>query len=70
MKATAVLKLEIEEASAKIRQGPPLDYEHDRTLPIWAGEIPFALVPLSPVPDADLLPDVKIPTYVADYRRP
>ncbi len=70
LEATAVLKLKIEEASAKIRQGPPLDYEHDRTLPIWAGEIPFALVPLSPVPDADLLPDVKIPTYVADYRRP
>ncbi len=70
LKATAVLRLEIEEASAKVRQGGPLDYEHDLELPVWAGVIPFALVPLAPVPDAQLLPEVKLPDYLADYRRP
>ena len=70
LKATTVLKLNIEEASAKIRQGSPLDYEHDLTLPIWAGEIPFALVPQTPVPDARLSPDVKLPDYLAGYSRP
>ncbi len=39
LKATTVLKLNIEEASAKIRQGPPLDYEQDRTVSCWAGEL-------------------------------
>ena len=70
LKATTVLKLNIEEASAKIRQGPPLDYEQDLTLPSWAGELPFALVPQTPVPDNQLLPEVKLPTYLAGYRRP
>ncbi len=69
LKATTILKLNIEEASAKIRQGPPLDDEQDWTLPCWAGEIPFALVPQAPVPDARLLPEVRLPTYLAEYRR-
>ncbi len=70
LKVTAVLKLNIEEASAKIRYGPPLEYEQDLELPVWAGEIPFSLVPQAPVPDGHLLTDVKLPTYLAGYRRP
>ena len=69
LKATTVLKLDIEEASAKIRQGPPNDDEADYALPIWAGEIPLALAAQEPVPDARLMPDVGLPAYLADYRR-
>ena len=70
LKATAILKLNIEEASAKIREGPSLDYEEDLTLPCWAGEIPFALVPQTPVPDSRLLPEIELPSYLAEYSRP
>jgi hypothetical protein len=41
MKATSVLRLEIEEASAKIRTGPPGDEKEDYELPIWAGVVPL-----------------------------
>lgn len=40
-KGTGVLALEIEAASAKVRQGPPADEEEDHALPIWAGVIPI-----------------------------
>ena len=69
LKATTVLKLDIEEASAKIRQGPPMDDESDYARTCWAGELPLALRPQTPVPDARLLPGVTLPTYVAEYRR-
>jgi nitroimidazol reductase NimA-like FMN-containing flavoprotein (pyridoxamine 5'-phosphate oxidase superfamily) len=70
LKATAVLKLDIEEASAKVRQGPPLDAEQDYGLPCWAGEIPFSLAPQAPVPDGRLAPEVRLPAYLAGYGRP
>ncbi len=41
MKATTVLRLDIEQASAKIRTGPPGDDKEDYELPIWAGVVPF-----------------------------
>ena len=65
-----VLKLTIEEASAKIRQGPPVDDEADYQEPCWAGELPFALVPHMPVPDARLPPGRVLPSYLTDYQRP
>lgn len=43
MKATGVLKLDITEASAKIRTGPPVDDEDDYALDVWAGVIPISL---------------------------
>ncbi len=70
LKAATVLRLDIEEASAKIRQGPPVDDEADYARSCWAGELPFAMTPQTPVPDARLLPEVKPPTYVTSYRRP
>ena len=50
MKATAVLALAIDEASAKIRSGPPLDDEEDYALPVWAGVIPLSARPASRSP--------------------
>lgn len=43
LKATLVLSLPIEEASAKVRRGPPQDDEEDLSFPVWAGVLPLAL---------------------------
>jgi len=67
--ATKVLKLELSEASAKIRTGPPGDDEEDYSLPVWAGVLPMALAPGTPEPDPRLAPNVPLPTYVARYER-
>jgi len=64
LKATAVLEFSIEEASSKIRTGPPLDDEEDYELPIWAGILPLRLEAQAPVPDARLADDAETPGYV------
>lgn len=69
LKATSVLELPIEEASAKIRRGPPVDDEEDYALPSWAGVLPLALTPGEPVPDPRLAPGVPVPPNVARYSR-
>lgn len=66
--ATAILRFTIEEASAKVRTGPPIDDEEDLALPVWAGVIPLSLSPGTPVPAPELEPDAKPPAYVKDYR--
>ncbi|HEY6349515.1 MAG TPA: pyridoxamine 5'-phosphate oxidase family protein [Candidatus Angelobacter sp.] len=53
LKATAVLEVSIEEASAKVRVGPPLDDEDDYSLPIWAGILPLSIEPKTPYPIQD-----------------
>ncbi|HET6933860.1 MAG TPA: pyridoxamine 5'-phosphate oxidase family protein [Candidatus Angelobacter sp.] len=70
LKATAVLEFSMEEASAKVRQGPPLDDEGDYCLPVWAGIIPLSLEAKAPVPDSRLAEDAEMPEYVQRYRRP
>jgi len=64
LKATAVLKFSIEEASAKIRTGPPLDDEDDYSLPVWAGILPLSLEAKTPVPDSRLAEGTRVPEYV------
>jgi uncharacterized protein len=64
LKATAVLEFSIEEASAKIRQGPPLDDEEDYTLPVWAGVLPLMLEAKAPIPDPRLPDGIAPPEYV------
>jgi hypothetical protein len=64
LKATAVLKFSIEEASAKIRTGPPLDDEEDYSLPVWAGILPLSLEAKTPVPDPRLAEGTRVPEYV------
>jgi uncharacterized protein len=70
LKATSVLSIAIEEASAKIRNGPPLDDEEDYALGAWAGVIPFATEPMTPEPDPRLRAGIPPPPYVTGYRRP
>jgi nitroimidazol reductase NimA-like FMN-containing flavoprotein (pyridoxamine 5'-phosphate oxidase superfamily) len=70
LKATSVLRLPLEEVSAKIRTGPPLDDEEDYQLPCWAGEIPLRLTPQTPIPDPRLIPGTPAPSYAQAYQRP
>jgi nitroimidazol reductase NimA-like FMN-containing flavoprotein (pyridoxamine 5'-phosphate oxidase superfamily) len=65
--ATEIVALRIEEASAKIRTGPPLDAAADYELPIWAGEVPLRVLPRPPVADTRCL--VPVPDYVSGYRQ-
>src|ERR1700720_2275193 len=52
LKATTVLEFLIEEASSKVRNGPPLDDENDYGLPVWAGVLPLEIRSRPPIPDA------------------
>jgi nitroimidazol reductase NimA-like FMN-containing flavoprotein (pyridoxamine 5'-phosphate oxidase superfamily) len=56
LKATTVLRLALNEASAKVRTGPPKDDEEDYALPIWAGLVPLSLTVGTPIPDPKLVP--------------
>jgi len=69
LKATSVLKLPIEEASAKVRTGPPIDDEEDYTMNIWAGVLPIELKPGDPIDD-DRLDNGSIPpNNITNYTR-
>ncbi|HET9479027.1 MAG TPA: pyridoxamine 5'-phosphate oxidase family protein, partial [Pyrinomonadaceae bacterium] len=69
MTMTTVLCLPLEEASAKIRTGPPLDDEEDYDLPVWAGIIPLKLVAGEPIKDPRLPDGIGVPEYAAHYKR-
>jgi uncharacterized protein len=67
--ATAVLAVPLDEVSAKIRRGNPVDDEEDYGLPVWAGVLPLALVPGTPLPDSRLDPAIPVPAYVTAWHR-
>ena len=67
LKATTVLEFMIEEASSKVRSGPPLDDEKDYGLRVWAGVLPLEIRSRPPIPDAKLLAGVTIRDYVRRY---
>ncbi|HEU4710110.1 MAG TPA: pyridoxamine 5'-phosphate oxidase family protein [Pyrinomonadaceae bacterium] len=69
MKLTTVLELSLEEASAKIRTGPPLDDEEDYALPMWAGVIPLKLTAGEPIDDPRLTDGIELPAYAKNYKR-
>jgi hypothetical protein len=56
MKATSVLALALDEVSAKVRTGGPIDDEEDYALPVWAGVVPVRPQLGEPIPDDRLLP--------------
>lgn len=64
VKATAVLRMTIDEASAKIRTGPPKDDEADLAVPAWAGVIPIRLVVDAPVADPRLAEGFAAPAHI------
>jgi hypothetical protein len=61
---TAVAAVKIDDASAKIRTGPPKDDTDDYDLNVWAGEIPIEEVRKSPLPDPKLRDDITLPDYL------
>ncbi|OEJ31030.1 pyridoxamine 5'-phosphate oxidase family protein [Streptomyces subrutilus] len=63
--ATAVIRLDLTEVSAKIRTGGPNDDAEDMALPYWAGVVPVAPAYGTPVPAADLAPGTATPDYLA-----
>ena len=70
LKATGVLWLPLDEASAKIRTGGPEDGDTpDADLDVWAGTIPLHVTAGPPVPDAGLRPGIPVPPYALPYRR-
>lgn len=69
LKATSVLRLAIDEASAKIRVGDPVDDDEDYSLDFWAGVLPIELKAGRPTADAKLTPGIEPPSYVTDYKR-
>jgi uncharacterized protein len=67
LKATTVLEFSIDEASAKVRGGPPLDDENDYGLAVWAGVLPLEMRSGLPIPDDKLIAGVALPDYVLRY---
>ncbi len=65
LRATAVLRIPLEEASAKVRRGGPVEEEADYELPVWAGTIGLRLAAKAPQQDERLMPGVECPDYVA-----
>ena len=68
--ATIVLSVPIDEASVKVRRGPPKDSEKDLGLGYWTGVIPLALKPGEPVADPLMEEGREVPAYVKGYKRP
>ncbi len=64
LRATAVLRVEIEAASLKSRSGPPVDDEEDYALPIWGGLLPLRVAAGEPNGDGRTLPGVDVPLSV------
>lgn len=70
MAATSVLEFVIDEASAKIRQGPPKDDEDDYARPTWAGVVPLTLQAGTPIPDSRLASGIPLPSYLKSRMNP
>jgi uncharacterized protein len=69
LKATIVLALPLEEVSAKVRTGGPIDDEGDYALPVWAGVLPLETTVKDPIPDAQRKNDLPVPEYLKNYSR-
>ena len=69
LKATSVLRVPIEEYSAKVRSGPPIDDEEDYSFPTWAGVIPLEIMAGTPINDPQLDSNRPVPGYAKNYTR-
>ena len=67
LKATSVLRLPINEFSAKVRVGPPVDNAEDYSFETWAGVIPLEMNSGAPIRDERC--QQELPTYLKDYSR-
>ena len=69
LKATTILRVPIQEFSAKVREGPVVDDEEDYMFPVWAGVLPLNVVPGEPIADSRLADGVGVPDYIKRYSR-
>ena len=69
LKATSLLRLPIDEFSAKVRTGPPIDDAEDLTFPTWAGVVPLEIKAGEPIKDPLLEPPRDVPDYARNYTR-
>jgi uncharacterized protein len=69
LKATTILRVPIQEFSAKVREGPVVDDEEDYVFPVWAGVLPLTLVTGEPVADSRLADGIGVPDYIKTYSR-
>jgi len=69
LKATSVLRVPIQEFSAKVRSGPPIDDEEDSSFPTWAGVVPLEMTVGTAINDPRLAPGRALPEYVRNYSR-
>lgn len=70
LRITTVVEFPLQEVSAKVRVGGPVDDEADHALDLWAGVVPLAVTAGEPVPDPRLRPSIPVPAYLSPYRRP
>jgi nitroimidazol reductase NimA-like FMN-containing flavoprotein (pyridoxamine 5'-phosphate oxidase superfamily) len=64
LRKTLIVRLPLDECSAKVRTGGPVDDEEDMDLGHWAGVLPLTIVPGAPQPDGDEV----VPAYLSDWR--
>lgn len=69
LKATSVLRVPIEEFSAKVRVGPPIDDAEDMSFPTWAGVVPLEMKAGTPIADERLDSSRCVPEYIQNYSR-
>ena len=69
LRQTSVLAMTIDEASAKIRTGGPVDDDEDYALDVWAGVLPLRLTPQPAIADERLPEGIAVPDYVTNYSR-
>jgi len=69
LKQTSVIRLALEDVSAKVRTGDPSDDPEDMNTGVWAGVVPMTLQAGAPIPATDLEDAVKTPDYLDPYRR-
>lgn len=70
LRRTLVVGIPIDEASAKVRSGPPLDDEEDYSVPAWAGVLPLRIAAGALVPDPRLAAGIVPPRYATEYAGP
>ena len=67
-KATTVFSMPIDEGSAKVRSGPPVDDDEDYSLPIWAGVLPVSQVLHEAVPDPKNQSGLEVPAHIRNFK--
>ncbi|MBI5132643.1 MAG: pyridoxamine 5'-phosphate oxidase family protein [Rhodopseudomonas palustris] len=66
-KATKVIRMKLDEVSAKVNDGLPDEEPEDLATNLWAGSVPLRLAQLEPVPDPKLRPGIEMPAFVKNY---